>query len=195
MACWQPTVSNKAKSGDGTNGKRGGKSGSWSGRKGYRPPWRPRRKNHGNSEAAAGLADAALRRVIPDERIKATRVQLAWSRAIPLRVQKVAWPVSFAARDTLVLNVVDNQWLHELSYLRDDLLRRLRAACDGIKIADLRLRVGEVEVLPTPERPPPPLKAALSPEPQRSTIDAMESVTDPQLRQAIANARLALGQD
>jgi len=156
--------------------------------------WRGRRKNHGQSKPAATLAEAALRRLVPDERLALTRVQLAWSRAVPVQMQRVAWPAAIAARGTVVLHVVDNQWLHEMSYLRSDLLGRLRRAADGIEIKDLRLRVGEIQVIPPSERPPPPPPPALSAEPERSTIDAMESVQDPTLRQAIANARLALGQ-
>lgn len=170
---------------DGTRYPRGGgrSGGSWS----------RRRKNHGKSTLAFDLAESALRRVVPDERLDLARIQLAWSRFIPVRVQRVAWPAAVKSGNKLILHVVDNQWLHELSYLRYDLLSQLRRACAPVKIEDLRLRVGAVELLPAPEPLPPPPPPILDAEPERDTIDAMESVDDPVLRQAIANARLALG--
>jgi len=165
----------------------------WSGGGKRTGRWSRRRKNHGKRKAVRDLADAALRKLVPDERLTLTRLQLAWSQHVPVRVQKVAWPAAMGRGGSLILHVVDNQWLHELSYLRHDLLGKLRRGCPSARIEDLRFVVGEVEVLPPPERPPPPPPPVLSAEPERSTIDAMESVDDPTLRQAIANARLALG--
>ena len=56
----------------------------------------------------------------------------------------------------LYLHVDDNQWLHELSYMRHDLLAKLRRACPTAGIKELRLRVGEVELVPPPEPVPEP---------------------------------------
>jgi hypothetical protein len=150
-----------------------------------------RPKTAAKVERAGDLAERAMRSMVPSEQIRLARIQLAWGAAVPPHVQRVAWPASVRG-DTLVLHVVDNQWLHELSYLRSDLLARLRAAgIDGL--SDLRPRVGKVDELPPP--PPPPVlpEPPLDAEPERETIAAMSAVEDPGLRDVIAKARLALG--
>jgi hypothetical protein len=152
---------------------------------------RKRPRHAARIERAGDLAVAAVRSMVPSEQVRLARVQLAWGAALPPHLQKVAWPAQIRG-DTLVLHASDNQWLHELSYLRVEVLERLRA--HGVdKISDLRLRVGPVQQLPPPPPPPTVPPPPLSAEPGRDTIDAMSAVVDPDLRDAIARARLALG--
>ena len=40
-------------------------------------------KNHGKRKAVRDLADVALRKIVPDERLTLTRIQLAWSQHVP----------------------------------------------------------------------------------------------------------------
>lgn len=164
---------------------------------GFRPYRLPRardrgRKNHGRCSFAAELASHALSKIVPSERLALTRLQIAWAAEVPQRVQRVAWPAAWTRGGELVIHVRDNQWLHELTYLRSDLLGTLRRACPEVKVPDLRLRVGVVEVTPPPEAEPDRRAPALPAEPDRATVDALQSVDDPELRQAMANARLAL---
>lgn len=152
---------------------------------------RKRPRHAAKVERAGDLAVAAVRTMVSAEQVQLARVQVAWGTAVPPHLQHVAWPAQIRG-DTLVLHAIDNQWLHELSYLRAEVLDRLRA--HGVTgLSDLRLRVGPVQQLPPPPPPPtvppPPLPA----EPARDTIDAMSAVGDADLREAIARARLALG--
>jgi hypothetical protein len=153
---------------------------------------RSRRPKHAAKvERAGDLATRAIASIVPERQIRLARIQIAWAASVPVAVRRVASPAAVQG-DTVVIHVVDNQWLHELTYMRADLVDQLHGA--GVPgICDVRLRVGPVEVIepppPPPPLPPPPLPA----EPERATIDAMASVDDGQLRQAIANARLALG--
>lgn len=151
-----------------------------------------RRRNHGRAQRAADLAWREVFKTVPRDRIELARVQNAWPRLMPARLQAVAWP-AWLARGRLVVHVEDNQWLHELHYLRQDLLDRLRRACPGATLRELRLRVGAVEVAPEPEPVPEPHVAGLPREPERATIEAMEAIDDAALRNAVAAARLALG--
>lgn len=152
---------------------------------------RRRPKHAAKVERAGDLANRAVRSMVPTDQIRLARIQIAWGAAIAPHIQRVAWPAAVRG-DTLVLHVIDNQWLHELSYLRADLLARLGAA--GIEgISDLRPRVGPVDELPPAPPPAPPPEPPLPAEPERDTIAAMSAVEDPDLRQAIAKARLALG--
>lgn len=153
-----------------------------------------RRRRKTEAPAAAGpLALRAVEKLVPTERLRLIRVQMAWDEIAPGHLREVAWPA--ALRDAqLVLHVVDNQWLHELTYVREDLLGRIRRACPAEGIGELRLRVGAVRpaMREPPFAPSPAPVVALSDEPARETIDALQSVEDQALRQAMANARMAL---
>ncbi|MCA9545318.1 MAG: DUF721 domain-containing protein [Myxococcales bacterium] len=153
---------------------------------------RAKRNNHGRAVRASELAWREVFATVPRDRIMLARLQSAWPRVAPRHLQEVAWPAHLA-HGRLVLHVGDNQWLHELTYMRQDLLGRLRRACPAARLSELRLRVGEVEVVPPPVRVPDPEVPGLSHEPERATIDAMESIDDARLRDAVAAARLALG--
>jgi len=119
-------------------------------------------------------------------------MQNAWPGLVPRHLQEVAWP-AMLTDGRLYVHVTDNQWLHELSYLRRELLANLRRACPTAGLRELRLRVGEVELVPPPERVRDPVVPGLPREPERATIEAMEAIEDTTLRDAVAAARLALG--
>ncbi len=133
-----------------------------------------------------------MAQLVPRDRLRLTRIQIAWPSIAPGRLREVAWPGSIAS-DTLTVHVLDNQWLHELMYMRAELLERVQKACPAVGIAALRLRVGALAELP-PERPPPPdpPPPSLPLEPTTETVDALKSIADSSLRQAMANARMAL---
>jgi len=154
---------------------------------------RPRkRRNHGQAVLAADLAWREVFKTVSRDRIELARLQNAWPDIVPRHLQTVAWP-AWLSSGRLLVHVEDNQWLHELSYLRSDLLQKLRRACPTAGLDDLRLRVGAVEIVQPPEPVPEPYYPGLPLEPERPTIDAMDSIEDEQLRNAVAAARLALG--
>lgn len=151
-----------------------------------------RRKNHGKRVPGGELAELALRKIVPDERVRLVRLQLAWDDVMPARLRGVAAPAGVDG-ELLVVHVRDNQWLHELAYLRSDMLARLHAQCPQARISTMKLRVGLV-----PE-PPPPIpvepvqeKVRLSMQPEAGTLAAISDVGDEGLRHVIATARLAL---
>jgi hypothetical protein len=152
----------------------------------------PSRANHGRAIAAGDIAGRAVEQLVPRDRLRLTRVQIAWSAIAPGRLREVAWPGSIAS-DTLTVHVLDNQWLHELMYMRAELLERVQKACPAAGIGALRLRVGPLAE-PVPDRRPtrdstPP---SLPIEPDAATVAALKSIGDSGLRQAMANARMAL---
>jgi hypothetical protein len=138
------------------------------------------------------ISGRAVEQLVPRERLRLTRVQIAWTSIAPGRLREVAWPGAVSS-GTLTVHVLDNQWLHELMYMRAELLERVQKSCPAAGIEALRLRVGPLAELP-PEAPPRPEPAAptLSAEPDPETIAALKSIGDGRLRQTMANARLAL---
>ena len=122
------------------------------------------------------------------------RVQAAWVHAAGLVLARRSVPTS-VHEGILRVAVAESPYLQELSYLRAEILERLRAALPDVKLASMRLhlRAGAASELPTP--PPPvvatPAEPLLPPELARSLEDMetpLEGIQDPELRRAIRRA-------
>ena len=150
------------------------------------------RANHGRALPAGSIASRAVEKLVPRDRLRLTRIQIAWSTVAPGRLREVAWPGGLSS-GTLTVHVLDNQWLHELVYMRTELLERVQHACPEVGVEALRMRVGPIaEIPPEAPRPPDPPAPTLPDEPDPDTIQALNAVGDSDLQQAMANARLAL---
>lgn len=83
--------------------------------------------------------------------------------------------------DLLVVWVRNSQWMHEISYLREEIATRLEQATGGeLKRVDLRLRYRERAEPPPPIPPPPPPRPKKEPPPSLAPLAA--DVRDPELR-------------
>jgi predicted nucleic acid-binding Zn ribbon protein len=138
-----------------------------------------------------------VRRHVGADTIRLMQVRDAWPRVAGPNLEAHAWPAAIAG-DALIVHVHDSQWLHELNYMRQDLLRRLQALAPQAELGNLRLRLGEVvpvaeRRLPEPIRPTPLPPPPLSPEPDEATRRALDAVHDPELKQILAGARIMLG--
>lgn len=108
-----------------------------------------------------------------------------WRKAVGARIAEHARPVCFQS-GALVLRVATSVWAHELSFLAEDVLARLRTF--GVEARALRFRVGP---LPSVERPPERRvsrsvpRAAAIPDELAQTLLRVE---DPSLRAAIERA-------
>lgn len=158
---------------------------------------RPRARSPVPSPLAAALWELVRRHVGPDM-IRLMQVRDVWPRVAGARFEVHTWPASIAG-ETLVVHVHDSQWLHELTYMRQDLLRRLTELVPASAPKVLRLRLGEVVPLaarraeePAPLPPPLPYPH-FSAEPDEATRRALDAVADPELKQIIAGARIMLG--
>lgn len=151
-----------------------------------------RRRNHGVSRPAGEFAQHAVQSIVPAERLRLTRLQIVWADIVGERLRRVAWPGALRGRQLIVF-VRDPQWQHELVYMKDELLRRIPEQCSACPVNDIRFRVGDIPVIPPPPPPPPPPDIVeLSTQPAPETLDALDHIADPSLRQQIANARIAL---
>lgn len=139
---------------------------------------------------------AVVRDHVAVDTIRLLHVQDAWRNIAGPQLAARTWPTAISG-DLLVIHVHDSQWLHELTYMRQDLLQRLATQLPNAAIKALRLRLGEVPPVtrrPAPELGPPRLPPPqFSPEPDAATRAALETVTDPELKQIIAGARVMLG--
>lgn len=146
------------------------------------------------------LADAVwqlLRTIVPDHVIRLSHAQAAWDRMNLPWLRGRAFPVA-VFKDELVIAVEDSQYHHELMYSRHELLSKLQDLAPDAGLARLRFRLGPVPAPKKQAAPPPPpvrLRPSLPPEPAAATRQALQEVADPELRQAIAGARVMLGRE
>jgi predicted nucleic acid-binding Zn ribbon protein len=161
------------------------------------PPRPKRRRAVAPTQIAAALW-AVVRQHVHGDTIRLLHVQDVWARVAGPQLAARTWPTAVHG-DTLIVHVHDSQWLHELTYMRQDLLQRLDVLLPGAAPKLLKLRLGEVLPVaqrPVPESPPPPPKLApprFSPEPDAGTRAALDAVADPELKQILAGARVMLG--
>jgi hypothetical protein len=136
---------------------------------------------------------------VPTELQRLTRVRNLWLELLPLGFADHVWPM-LVQGGRLIVHVHDSQWLHEMTYWRQDVLAKLSAAWPdgGIEIVDGY--VGELPPLRERRLPVPPEyepvdhPPALDTEVPSETVEALNAIRDPELRDALAQARVTLGQ-
>lgn len=163
---------------------------------------RPKQKRRGRVELAA-VVDEVLQRHVPAEVQQLSRLRNLWIELFPASFADHVWPM-LVQGGRLVVHVHDSQWLHEMTYWRQEVLSRLRAASPEPEPGELGIEILEAYVGPLPplaeRRPPPPRELPtihhpppLDPEVPAETLEALKAIRDPQLREALAQARWMLG--
>jgi hypothetical protein len=163
-------------------------------------PAPPRRARKGGQPERLGSALGAFLR----ERHLATplqifRVRAVWPSVVGPQVAARSEPLSLR-RALLTVAVADSAWLQELSFLRGELLTRLRERLPDVELKEIRLQVrtgaASIEAAPSPPPPPPqdPLAMPLAPEVSDALErleDPLERIADRDLRRTVRRAFLA----
>jgi hypothetical protein len=145
------------------------------------------------------LVDEVLRHHVPEEVQRLSRLRNLWIQLLPASFADHVWPM-LVQGGRLLVHVHDSQWLHEMTYWRQEVLSRLRAAWPEMGIEIIEAYVGPLPPLlerrppPPVELPPKPRVSVLDSEVPRETLEALNAIRDPKLREALARARLMLGQ-
>ncbi|MDC0722966.1 DciA family protein [Nannocystis bainbridge] len=156
---------------------------------------RPRRSFARGPQPLADAVWRLVKTIVPDHMVRLVYVRAAWERLNMPWLRGRAYPLA-VVRDEVIVVVEDSQYHHELMYSRDQLLGKLQQLAPEARLGGLRFRLGAV---PTPSPRPLALPAAalapptMTAEPSDATSRAMSDVSDPELRQAIAGARILLG--
>lgn len=160
-------------------------------------PAKPRVRRIGRVDVAA-IVGAVLDRHVPPELQRLTRIREIWAELLPRSFTDPVWPM-LVQGERLIVHVQDSQWLHEMTYWRQDVLTRLRAEWPESGIERLDAFVGELPPLAqrrpaVPVLAPTPLRApVLSSEVPDETVEALNQIRDPRLRDALAQTRWILG--
>src|SRR5690606_11750103 len=122
----------------------------------------------------AAVVDEVLQRHVPEEVQRLSRLRNLWIELFPTSFADHVWPM-LVQGGRLVVHVHDSQWLHEMTYWRQEVLSRLRAApsdpapdppsdpasdpSSGLGIEIIEAYVGPLPPL-SERRPPPPREVA-----------------------------------
>lgn len=118
----------------------------------------------------------------------------AWPEVVGDAVARHAWPLRIARDGTLHVATASSTWAHELGFLSDEILERLRVQLGADAPTKVRCAVGPIpEVERADEELPEPLPAdADVPFEVRSEAAAVASaITDAELREVVARAARA----
>jgi hypothetical protein len=118
----------------------------------------------------------------------------AWPEVVGDAVARHAWPLRIAKDGTLHVATASSTWAHELGFLSDEILERLRVHLGADAPTKVRCAVGPIpEVERAGDASPEPLPDdADVPMEVRSEAAAVASaITDPELREVVARAARA----
>jgi hypothetical protein len=135
---------------------------------------------------------------VPTEVQRLSRTRNLWIELFPTSFADHVWPM-LVQGGRLIVHVHDSQWLHEMTYWRQDVMAKLREAWpdNGIELIDGY--VGELPPLSERRPPPPPEPIPVDRTPvleadvPSETVDALNAIVDPKLREILAQARMMLG--
>ena len=138
-----------------------------------------------------------IRSYVPHDRIRLYQLRDVWPQVAGEALAKHAWPEAVSGHEAIIA-VHDSQWLHELTYMRQALVGKLTKLAPNTQLKTVRLRLARRErPPPAPFEPPvvfPDRAPPLPKEPSPETAAAIHAVQDPELRDAIAAARIVLSQ-
>ena len=118
----------------------------------------------------------------------------AWPEVVGDAVARHAWPLRIAKDGTLHVATASSTWAHELGFLSDEILERLRAQLGTDVLTKVKCAVGpipEVERADDVSPEPLPDDADVPMEVRSEAAAVASAITDPELREVVARAARA----
>lgn len=107
------------------------------------------------------------------------RLRREWQRLVGSEMARQAQPI-FLHRGILTVGVASSPWLHQLTFLSDELRERLDRAVGLGMIQELRFQIQALAEYPAPPSPPRP-ERVLAPEEIHAIDQALTPIRDPAL--------------
>ncbi len=113
----------------------------------------------------------------------------AWNRAVGPQIGSKAQPDRLRD-DVLYVRVTTSVWMHELQFMKQDIIAKLNGIMEGNPVTQIRFFIGEVEAPPAKRDEQALLVDArnLKPEEKGFIAGAIADVTDPELREILERA-------
>ncbi len=118
----------------------------------------------------------------------------AWPAVVGDAIARQAWPLRVARDGTLHVATASAAWAHELAFLGDEIIERLRARLGDEAPAKMRCAVGPIPAADTPDAGPSepvPSTDDIPDEVRSEAAAAAAAITDPELRALVARAARA----
>lgn len=135
--------------------------------------------------AVAALLGAAFSGTPTEKRLKEGNIWLEWDSAVGKQIAGRARPVSF--RDgTLTVAVESAPWMQQLTFLKKGIMEKLNARLGEEMVRDIYLKAGRPEKKPSQKTPVKRNARPLLAGELQKIAEQTDSVTDPELREALA---------
>ena len=145
-----------------------------------------RRKGSSFPRLIGDILPETLRRKSIHLPMKDRRLIEAWNRAVGPQIGAKAQPDRLRD-DVLYVRVSTSVWMHELQFMKQDIIEKLNGILGAAAVSQIRFFIGDVEA--PPEKPSPriaPVDASDLRADERDYIDsALAGVADPELRKIL----------
>lgn len=155
--------------------------------------------------SAGDLVKAVLKRRGVTEDVRTHRLITAWQETVGDRVATRAWPDRLD-KGVLSVRVINSAWMHELSFLRDELVDKANHILGATMVTKIRFHLGEKRHVEDPQniaqagtlhrprlRPPKPEPKQLSPDAIAKIEKETARVRNDGVRDSITALRKRLG--
>ena len=115
----------------------------------------------------------------------------AWNRAVGSQIGSKAQPDRLR-NDVLYVRVATSVWMHELQFMKQDIIVKLNGILGGNPVTQIRFFIGEVEAPPAKREEPAQLADArdLKSDEKEFIDGTIADVTDPELREVVKRAMI-----
>ena len=115
----------------------------------------------------------------------------AWNRAVGSQISSKAQPDRLRD-DVLYVRVSTSVWMHELQFMKQDIIAKLNEILGGNPVTQIRFFIGEVEATPAKREESAQLADArdLKPDEKEFIDGTIADVADPELREVVKRAMI-----
>jgi hypothetical protein len=145
-----------------------------------------RRKGSSTPQLLGEILPEALKKKALHLPMKDRSLIDAWNRAVGPQIGAKAQPDRLRD-DVLYVRVANSVWMHELQFMKQDIISKLNGILGGTTVAQIRFFIGEVEAPPVKHAGPDVLLDArdLKAEENDYIRETLAGVTDPDLKEIL----------
>lgn len=142
-----------------------------------------RRRNSSAPRLLGDILPETLRKKSIHLPMKDRRLIDAWNRAVGPQIAAKAQPDRLR-EDVLYVRVSTSVWMHELQFMKQDIIEKLNGTLGTAAVSQIRFFIGDVEALPVkpPAKVVPPDAAALKADERNYIEGTLAGVADPELK-------------
>ena len=100
-----------------------------------------RRKRKEDFSHISSIIGDVLKEFVPESAGELTRVWQLWDDAVGEAIAANAQPVAFKG-DLLLVHATSSTWIHQLQFLKADIISKLNAALGKPMIAEIKFKIG-----------------------------------------------------